>query len=88
MAAVVTANLPTNIVDFTGFDSSIMLNLRGGIPRPKGKFPETLNQAMLVGIMLVGRLGVVAWGKSCTSKRWTSIGDFKDTVFVVSYTSC
>ena len=53
-----TANLPTNIVDFGGFDSSIMLNLRGGIPRPKGNFPEILSQAMLLGVMLVGRLGV------------------------------
>ena len=35
-----------------------MLNLRGGIPRPIGDFPESLSQAMLVGIMLVGRLGV------------------------------
>ena len=32
---------------------------RGGIPRPIGYFPESLSQAILVGIMLVGRLGVV-----------------------------
>ena len=31
-----TPNLPTNIVDFRGFDSSIMLCLRGGILRPIG----------------------------------------------------
>ena len=31
-----TPNLPTNIVDFRGFDSSIILILRGGIPRPIG----------------------------------------------------
>ena len=43
---------------FRGFDSSIILNLRGGIPRPIGDFPGILNQAMLVGVMLVGRLGV------------------------------
>ena len=54
----VTANLPTNITDFGGFDSSIILMLRGGIPRPVGNLPESLSQAMLVGIMLVGRLGV------------------------------
>ena len=54
-----TANLPTNIVDFGGLDSSIILSLRGGIPRPMGDFPESLSQAMLVGIMLVGRLGVL-----------------------------
>ena len=52
-----TPNLPTNIVDFGGFDSSIILNLRGEIPRPTGELPESLSQAMLVGIMLVGRLG-------------------------------
>ena len=53
-----TPNPPTNIVDFRGFDSSIILIVRGGIPRPIGKFPESLSQATLVGIMLVGRLGV------------------------------
>ena len=30
------ANLPTNIVDFRGFDSSTILISRGGIPRPVG----------------------------------------------------
>ena len=54
-----THNLHTNIVDFGGFDSSIMFCLMGGIPRPIGDFPESLSQAMLVGIMLVGRLGVL-----------------------------
>ena len=53
-----TANLPTNIMDFRGFDSSIMLIIRGGIPRPIGDFPKSLSQAILVGIMLVLRLGV------------------------------
>ena len=53
-----TPNLPTNIVEFGGFDSSIMLILRGGILTPIGDFPESLSQAMLVGTMLVGRLGV------------------------------
>ena len=51
-----TANLPTNIMDFRGFDSSIIVILRGGIPRPTGNFPESLSQAILVGIMSVGRL--------------------------------
>ena len=32
----VKPNLPTNIVGFRGFDSSIILILRGGIPRPIG----------------------------------------------------
>ena len=31
-----TPNLPTNIVHFGGFDSSTILILRGGIPRPIG----------------------------------------------------
>ena len=39
------------------FDSSIIFILRGGILRPKGNFPESLSQAMLVGIILAGRLG-------------------------------
>ena len=51
---------PTNIMDFRGFDSSIILNLRGGIPTPIGNFPESLSQAILLGMMLVGRLGVCA----------------------------
>ena len=54
-----TPNPPTNIVDFSGFDSSIMLIYRGRIPRHIGNFPEDLTQAMLVGTMLVGRLGVI-----------------------------
>ena len=53
-----TVNLHTNIMDFRGFDSSIILILRGGIPRPIGDFLESLSQAILVGIMLVGGLGV------------------------------
>ena len=46
------------MLDFRGFDSSIILSLRGGIPRPIVDFPESLSHAILVGIMLVGRLGV------------------------------
>ena len=54
-----TANLCTKIPDFRGFDSHIILSLRGGILMSIGNFPERLSQAMLVGIiMLVGRLGV------------------------------
>ena len=51
-----TANLRTNIMDFRGFESSIIIILRGGILRPTGDFPESLGQAILVEIMLVGRL--------------------------------
>ena len=53
-----TANLPTNIMEFRGFDSSITLILRSGILMSIGNFPESLSQAILAGIMLVGRLGV------------------------------
>ena len=51
-------NLLTNIVGFRGFDSSTILIQRGGILMSIGDFPESLRQAILVGIMLVGRLGV------------------------------
>ena len=54
-----TPNVPTNVVGFRGFDSSVILMLRGGISRPTGNRRESLTQAMLVGTMLVGRLGVV-----------------------------
>ena len=47
-------------MDFRGFDASIILILRGGIPRPVGDFAESLSQAILAGMMLVGRLGVAA----------------------------
>ena len=53
-----TANLCTKILDCRGLDSSIILILRGGIPRPTGNFPQMLSQAILIGIILVGRLGV------------------------------
>ena len=55
-----TANLRTKITDCRGFYSSIILMLRGGIPRPIGNFSESLSQAILVGIILVGRLGIAA----------------------------
>ena len=47
------ANPCTKILDFRGFDSSIILISRGGIPRPIGNFPEISSQRILVG-----RLGV------------------------------
>ena len=76
-ACLLTPNLPTKIVDLGGFDSSVMSLLRGRIPRPIGDFPESLSQAMLVGIMLAGRLGVAfmnsmsppARGATKTSKQ-------------------
>ena len=57
-----TPNPPTKIVDFKGFDSSIILILRGEILRPIGDFPESLSQALLVGVMLVGRSGATCSG--------------------------
>ena len=45
-------------MDFGGLYSSIMSTQRGGILMSLGDFPESLSQAMLLGIMLVGRLGV------------------------------
>ena len=56
------ANSPTKIMDFRGFDSSIILILMGGLPRPLGNFPESLTQAILVGIILVGKLGTDVCG--------------------------
>ena len=54
---IITANLRTKILDFRGFDSSVILFLRCGILMSIGDPPESLSQAILVGIMLVGRLG-------------------------------
>ena len=53
-----TANLRTKILDFRGFDSGRILISRGGILMSVGDFPEVLSQRILVGIILVGRLGV------------------------------
>ena len=53
-----TANLRTKILDIRGFDSSIIFILRAGILMSIGNFPEVLSQRILVGIILVGRLGV------------------------------
>ena len=55
---LVTPNLPTNIVGFSGFDSGITLIVRGGILMSIGDFSESLSRAMSVGVMLVGRFGV------------------------------
>ena len=55
----ITANLPTNIVDFKRLDSSIILISRDGIIMSIGDFPESLSRAILVGTILVGGLGVI-----------------------------
>ena len=52
-----TANPRTNIVDFRGFDSNIILTSRGGILRPIGDFTESLSQAMLVGCNVSREVG-------------------------------
>ena len=57
-AARRTANLQSKMLDFGGFDSVIILILRSGILMSIGSFPESLSQAILVGIILAGRLGV------------------------------
>ena len=41
-----TPGSPTNIVDFRGFDSSIILIYRGGILMSIGDVLESLSQAM------------------------------------------
>ena len=56
-----TANLRTKILDFRGFDdSSRILILRGGILMSTGNLPDILSQRILVGIILVERLGVAS----------------------------
>ena len=55
-----TATLWTKILDFRGFDLSIILVLRGGIIFSIDNFLEMLSQQILVGIILVGRLGVTS----------------------------
>ena len=79
-ACLSTANLRTKIMDFRGFDPSMILIFRGGIRRPIGNFLEILSQRLLVGINLVGRLGVrrapalrelyESWGLGGTALAW------------------
>ena len=58
MDALDTANLITKILDFIGFESSIILTLRGGILMSIGISPEVLSQGILAGMILAGRLGM------------------------------
>ena len=58
-----TPNLPTNIAGFRGFDSVILI-LRGGIPRPIGNLQESLSQAILIGMIFsreIGRTRACEW---------------------------
>ena len=61
------ASLRTTILDFGGFDPSRILILRGGMLVSIGNSPESLNQRILAGIILVGRLGVIrlVWVSPC-----------------------
>ena len=52
-------------MDFIGFYSSIIIILRGGILTSIVDFLESLSQAILEGIMLVGRLGVTGVSHAC-----------------------
>ena len=45
------ANLHTKILDFEGFDSNIILRLKGGILMSIGISPESSSQGILVGII-------------------------------------
>ena len=54
-----TANLRTKIPDFRGFDSNIILKLRGGILMSMGNLLELLSQQIFIWKVLVGRLGAL-----------------------------
>ena len=57
-----TADLRTKILDIGGFDSKVILQLRGDIFMSIGDSPENMSQRILAGRILVGRLGVhCAW---------------------------
>ena len=55
---LVTARFRTKILDFRGLDPNIILVLRGGILLSTGDLLENLNQHILAGMLLVGRLGI------------------------------
>ena len=63
-----TATLRTEILEFRGFDSSRILIFRGGIIMPTGSFSERLSQRILVGIILIGRLGAPQV-RGCSGER-------------------
>ena len=60
----ITPSPPIKSLGFEGFDSSRLLILRSGILMSIGDSLESLSRAMLVGTMLVGRLGVLG-GITC-----------------------
>ena len=57
---VYTANLGTKILNFRWFDSSKILISRAVILTSTRNFPEVMSQAILAGIILEGRLGMLA----------------------------
>ena len=57
-SAANAADLRTKILDFGGFDSGISLLLRDGILMSIGSLPESSSQAILAGIISVGRSGM------------------------------
>ena len=60
----------TKILDFRGFDSSRILILRGGILMSIGNFPEVFSQRILVGSILLRRLGVSGKDLSVSRLTW------------------
>ena len=63
---VCTANLRTKILGFRGFDSSIILILRGATLMFVGDLPESLSQAILAW----ATLAVEIWADASPSGRW------------------
>ena len=61
-APLSAAKLGTKILDFGGLDSSGILILSGGIPRPIGDFPEIQSQGILAGIILGSEIGRILVG--------------------------
>ena len=80
ITACLTANLRTKFLDFRGLDPSMILSLRGGILMSIGNSPEIMCQRILVGIILVGRLGVLRavrahtyrYARYCHGIQWLS----------------
>ena len=74
-----------------GFDSSIILSLRGEIIMCIGNFPEMVSQQILAGIILVERLGILSAlaGKAAASgsgcgQRWRTSPDRASTLIVLT----
>ena len=63
-----TANLPTNIVDFRGFDSSITLILRGGILMSIGKTMGKFESSNVSRDNVSREIGCILSSWPCTSE--------------------